>query len=51
MDYFLQLEGLWEEINFHRPLQMCTCYHKFCYVAIQNAQVYRLEDQAIQFLT
>lgn len=47
MEYFLEFKGLQEELNSHRPLSMCTCYHSCCCEAIQNAQDYRLEDQAI----
>jgi hypothetical protein len=51
LDYFMELKALWEELNSHRPLPMCTCVHQCRCAAMQLVRDYRLEDQVIQFLT
>ena len=25
LDYFIEMKSLWEELNSHRPMPMCTC--------------------------
>lgn len=51
MEYFLELKALWEKLNSHCHIPMCTCIHRCRCEALRIAQEYRLEDQAIQFLT
>jgi hypothetical protein len=51
LDYFTEMKALWEELNSHRPLPMCTCVHQCRCPAMQLVRAYRLEDQVIQFLT
>lgn len=51
MEYFLELNGLWKELNSHRPLPICTCAHCCCRNVVRKAQEHRLEKQAIQFFT
>jgi hypothetical protein len=51
LDYFTELRSLWEELNSHRPIPLCTCNHQCRCAAMRDARNHRLEDQIIQFLT
>ncbi|XP_058774287.1 uncharacterized protein LOC131648552 [Vicia villosa] len=51
MDYFIELRGLWEELNEHRPISACTCVQQCRCLAMQNTRAYRDEDQVMQFLS
>jgi hypothetical protein len=51
LDYFMELKSLWEELNSHRPLPVCTCVHQCRCLAMQLVRDYRVEDQVIQFLS
>jgi hypothetical protein len=50
LDYFIELKALWEELNSHRPLPVCTCVHQCRCLAMQLVRDYRHEDQVLQFL-
>jgi len=51
LDYFTEMKTLWEELNSHRPMPLCTCIHQSRCEAMRSARYFRLEDQVIQFLT
>ncbi|XP_058762417.1 uncharacterized protein LOC131635789 [Vicia villosa] len=51
LDYFTELRGLWEELNSHRPIPICTYPQQCRCEAMRSAREFRLEDQIIQFLT
>jgi len=51
LEYFTELKSLWEELNSHRPMPMCTCPHPCCCESMRSSRNFRLEDQVIQFLT
>ncbi|MCH79444.1 integrase catalytic region [Trifolium medium] len=50
LDYFIEMKALWEELNSHRPLPVCTCIHQCRCPAMQLVRNYRHEDQILQFL-
>jgi hypothetical protein len=50
LDYFIELKALWEDLNSHRPLPVCTCVHQCRCLAMQLVRDYRHEDQVLQFL-
>jgi len=49
-EYFTEFRTLWEELNSHRPLSACSCVHQCRCESSTLAQVYRVEDQIMQFL-
>jgi transposase InsO family protein len=51
LDYYTEMKTLWEELNSHRPMPLCTCIHQCRCEAMRSARAFRLEDQVIQFLT
>jgi hypothetical protein len=51
LDYYTDMRALWEELNSHRPMPLCTCVHQCHCQAMRAARNYRVEDQIIQFLT
>jgi hypothetical protein len=51
LDYYTDMRALWEELNSHRPMPLCTCVHQCHCQAMRAARNYRVEDQFIQFLT
>ena len=51
LEYFTEMKSLWEELNSHRPMPMCTCPHPCQCESMRSARNFRLEDQVIQFLT
>jgi hypothetical protein len=51
LDYFTELRGLWEELNSHHPMHVCTCIHQCRCDSMCVAREFCLEDQVIQFLT
>lgn len=51
LEYFTELKSLWEELNSHCPMPMCTCPHPCRCESMRSARNFRLEDQIIQFLT
>ncbi|RHN71398.1 putative gag-polypeptide of LTR copia-type [Medicago truncatula] len=51
LDYFTEIKSLWEELNSHRPMPMCTCPYPCRCESMRAARDFRMEDQVIQFLT
>jgi len=51
LEYFTQMKSLWEELNSHRPMHMCTCPQPCRYDFMRAAREFCMEDQVIQFLT
>jgi len=51
LDYFIEMKSLWEGLNSHHPMPMCTCPHQCRCEAMRAAREFRMEDQVIQFLT
>jgi len=51
LDYFTEMKSLWEELNSHRPMPMCTCPYPCRCESMRAAHNFRKEDQVIQFLT
>jgi len=51
LDFFSEMKTLWEELNSHRPMPLCTCIHQCRCEAMRSARYFCLEDQIIQFLT
>ena len=51
LDYFIEMKSLWEELNSHRPMPMCTCSYPCRCESMCVAHNFRMEDQVIQLLT
>ena len=51
LDYFTEKKSLWEELNSHRPMPMCTYPYPCRCESMCAARNFRMEDQVIQFLT
>lgn len=51
LDYFTEMKSLWEELNSHLPMPMCTCPYPCRCESMRTARNFRMEDQVIQFLT
>jgi len=51
LEYFTEMKSLWEELNSHRAMPMCTCLHPCRCESMRSARNFCLEDQVIQFLT
>jgi hypothetical protein len=51
LEYFTEMKILWEELNSHRPMPLCTCPHPCRCEAMRFARFHHLEDQVIQVLT
>jgi len=51
LDYLTEMKSLWEELNSHRPMPVCTCPHPCRCESVRAAREFRMEDQVIQFLT
>jgi len=51
LDYFIEMKSLWEELNSHRPMPICTCPHPCRCESMRAARNFRIKDQVIQFLT
>jgi hypothetical protein len=51
LEYFTELNALWEELHSHRPIPTCTCPHQCRCAAMRVNKEYMIEDQIIQFLT
>ena len=49
-DYFIELRGLWEELDQYRPMPQCNCSMPCTCLAMRNAKGFRAEDRIIQFL-
>lgn len=49
-EYFIELRGLWEELEQYRPMPQCNCPIPCSCVAIRNVKTFKLEDRVIQFL-
>jgi len=49
-EYFTELKSLWEELNSHRPIPMCSYIPQCRCEAMRAARNQRVEDQVIQFL-
>jgi len=45
------MKSLWEELNSHRPMPVCTCPYPCRCESMRSTREFRLEDQVIQFLT
>ncbi|KEH29684.1 hypothetical protein MTR_4g048330 [Medicago truncatula] len=46
-----KMKSLWEELNSHRPMHVCTCPYPCRCESMRAAREFRMEDQVIQFLT
>ena len=51
LDYFIEMKSLWEELNSHRPMPMCTYPYPCRCESMCATRNFRMEDQVIQFLT
>jgi len=51
LDYFTEMKSLWEELNSHRTMPICTCPHPCHCELMCAARNFRMEDQVIQFFT
>ena len=45
------MKYLWEELNSHRPMPVCTCPYPCRCEYMRAARDFRMENQVIQFLT
>jgi len=45
------MKSLWDELNSHRPMPMCTCPYPCRCEFMRAARNFRMEDLVIQFLT
>jgi hypothetical protein len=44
LDYFTEMKSLWEELNSHRPMPMCTCPYPCRCESMRAARNFRMED-------
>jgi len=50
LDYFTEMKSLWEELNSHRPMPVCTCPMPCRCESMRAATEFRMEDQVFNFL-
>jgi len=51
LDYFIEMKSLWEELNSHHLMPLCTCPYPCRCESMRAARNFRMEDQVIQILT
>jgi len=47
LDYFTEMKSLWEELNSHRPMSLCTCPYPCRCESMCATRSFRMEDQVI----
>jgi len=50
LDYFTEMNSLWEELSSHRPIPSYVCIHS-CRCEASHVKTHRNEDQIMEFLT